>query len=267
MDNICSQSNGAENSRQNSDNYSPTEAPKLSCTIRVLIVDDQSTIQQILKSYLELEPDLEVVGTAADGQAAIEQVKALKPDVVLMDIEMPVIDGLTATRIISERFIPTKVLILSVHDSDEYLNRALQVGAKGYLLKTTHGEELINAIRTAYKGYFQLGPGLLEKYLNKILQPKSNSDGILQLKKMIETQFEIIEKFKNEYNSRQLEIEKKTNQKYDYLTQYEITKSKIMKSEYNNVKIRLLKLEKNLYIIPIILFIFVLIIAPIIVLT
>jgi DNA-binding NarL/FixJ family response regulator/uncharacterized protein involved in exopolysaccharide biosynthesis len=131
--------------------------------IRVFVAEDQRTVQQILKSYLELEPDLEVVGTAVNGQLAIERIETLKPDVVIMDIEMPELDGLTATRAISQRFGETKVLILSIHDDDRYLNNALQVGAKGYLLKTTPPKELINAIRAVHQGYFQLGPGLIEK--------------------------------------------------------------------------------------------------------
>jgi DNA-binding NarL/FixJ family response regulator/uncharacterized protein involved in exopolysaccharide biosynthesis len=131
--------------------------------IRVFVAEDQKTVQQILKSYLELEPDLEVVGTAVNGQLAIDRIEMLKPDVVIMDIEMPEVDGLTATRAISQRFGEIKVLILSIHDDDCYLNNALQVGAKGYLLKTTPPKELINAIRAVHQGYFQLGPGLIEK--------------------------------------------------------------------------------------------------------
>jgi DNA-binding NarL/FixJ family response regulator/uncharacterized protein involved in exopolysaccharide biosynthesis len=132
--------------------------------IRVFVAEDQKTVQQILKSYLELEPDLEVVGTAVNGQLAIDRVETLKPDVVIMDIEMPEVDGLTATQVICKRFGETKVLILSVHDNDRYLNNALRVGAKGYLLKTTPPKELVNAIRAIHQGYFQLGPGLLEKF-------------------------------------------------------------------------------------------------------
>jgi DNA-binding NarL/FixJ family response regulator len=132
--------------------------------IRVFIAEDQKTVQQILKSYLELEPDIEVVGTATNGQLALEQIELLKPDVAIVDIEMPEVDGLTATQAISQRFSETKVLILSVHDNERYLNNALQVGAKGYLLKTTPPKDLVNAIRAVHQGYFQLSPGLIEKF-------------------------------------------------------------------------------------------------------
>ncbi|MCU0538067.1 MAG: response regulator transcription factor, partial [Hydrococcus sp. Prado102] len=149
--------------------------------IKVLIVDDQTPVQDFLIASLEKESGLEIVGTANNGKIAIQQVAALRPDVVLMDIDMPGIDGLTATKIIAERFVETKVLILSIHEDDTYLNKALQVGAKGYLLKTTAATELINAIYSACKNYFQLGPGLLERYLYKFSQAQSNSTEVEQL--------------------------------------------------------------------------------------
>jgi DNA-binding NarL/FixJ family response regulator len=136
--------------------------------IRVLIVDDQKAIQQFLKNCLENEPDLEIVGIASDGKQAIQKIEDMRPDVVVMDINMPEMDGLSATKIISDRFTSVRVLILSLYDDDEYLSEALEVGAKGYLFKNTPSEEIIIAIRSVYKGYFQLGPGLLEKYLYKL---------------------------------------------------------------------------------------------------
>ncbi len=131
--------------------------------INLLIVEDQQTILQLLKIYLEQEPDLNIVAVAADGQIGIEKVEKLRPDVVLMDVEMPGIDGITATRIISERYPETKVLILSTHDDDQILNKALQAGAKGYILKTTPAQELIEFIRSVHQGYLQLGSGLVQK--------------------------------------------------------------------------------------------------------
>ncbi len=171
--------------------------------IKVLIVDDQKTIQEVLVSYLEGEPGLEIVGVADDGQQALTLVEELRPDLVLMDIEMPTLDGLTATRIIAERFVETQVLILSVHDEDSYLNTALQVGAKGYLLKNTPAPELIKAIFSAYKGYFQLGPGLLEKYLYKVAQSQSNLEEVNQMKDMMRQQSQLLEEMKHAYNPSQ----------------------------------------------------------------
>ena len=176
--------------------------------IKVLIVDDQKTIQEVLVSYLEGEPGLEIVGVADDGQQALTLVEELRPDLVLMDIEMPTLDGLTATRIIAERFVETQVLILSVHDEDFYLHTALQVGAKGYLLKNTPAQELIKAIFSAYQGYFQLGPGLLEKYLYKVAQSQSHLDEVKQMKDMMLQQSQLLEEMKTVDNPGQNQDEK-----------------------------------------------------------
>lgn len=165
--------------------------------IKVLIVDDQKTVQEVLRSYLEEDTSLEVVNCANNGQEALDIIETNRPHIVLMDIEMPILDGLTATRIISEKYVDTNVLILSVHDEDAYLNTALQVGAKGYLLKNTPAKELLNAIHSAYKGYFQLGPGLLEKYLYKIGKSQVNLQEIEQLKTILTEQSQILEGIKS----------------------------------------------------------------------
>ena len=137
--------------------------------IRLLLVDDQELVCQGLRAMLNLESDLEVVGVANNGQAAIEQVETLQPDVVLMDIRMPIMDGREATRIICQKFPNTKVLVVSTFDEDDYIAHAIKAGAKGYLLKDMPVEELAQAIRLVYRGYSQMGPGLMEKMLDGIL--------------------------------------------------------------------------------------------------
>jgi DNA-binding NarL/FixJ family response regulator len=137
----------------------------LNLMIRLLLVDDQSLICQGLKAMLSLEPDLEVIGTADNGEAAIEQVALLEPDVVLMDLRMPVMDGREATRAISERFPQVKVLVLSTFDDDGYITDSIRAGAKGYLLKDMPSEDLAQAIRVVHRGYTQMGTGLLEKLM------------------------------------------------------------------------------------------------------
>lgn len=139
--------------------------------IRVLLVDDQHLIRQGLKALLELEADLQVIGEADNGQTAVQQVEALQPDVVIMDIRMPIQDGVAATREICQRFTGTKVLVLTTFDDDEYVAQALRYGAMGYLLKDTPSEELAAAIRLVQKGYTQLGPGLVEKVMAKVPAP------------------------------------------------------------------------------------------------
>jgi DNA-binding NarL/FixJ family response regulator len=137
--------------------------------IRLLLVDDQELVCQGLQAMLNLEPDIEVVGSANNGQIAIQQVEALQPDVVLMDIRMPIMDGREATRIIGQKFADTKVLVVSTFDEDDYIAHAIKAGAKGYLLKDMPVEELAQAIRLVYRGYSQMGPGLMEKMLDGIL--------------------------------------------------------------------------------------------------
>jgi DNA-binding NarL/FixJ family response regulator len=135
--------------------------------IKVLLVDDQSLIRQGLKALLELEEDLEIVGEAEDGESAIKLVEVLSPDVVLMDMRMPVMDGVATTREIQKRFNTIKVLVLTTFDDEEYVTAALQNGAMGYLLKDTPSEELAFAIRAVHKGYTQLGPGIVKKLLTQ----------------------------------------------------------------------------------------------------
>ncbi|BAY30911.1 LuxR family two component transcriptional regulator [Tolypothrix tenuis PCC 7101] len=133
--------------------------------IKVLLVDDQNLIRQGLRALLELETDLEIVGEAENGAIALNLIAELQPNVVLMDIRMPIMDGVAATREIQQRFSGIKVLVLTTFDDDEYVKAALQNGAMGYLLKDTPSEELAFAIRAVHKGYTQLGPGIVKKLL------------------------------------------------------------------------------------------------------
>jgi DNA-binding NarL/FixJ family response regulator len=142
--------------------------------IRLLIVDDQSLVCQGLAAMLSLEEDLEILDTANNGQAAIELVGKHQPDVVLMDVRMPVMDGREATRTIVQQFPEVKVLVLSTFDDDQYIADAIQAGAMGYLLKDMPCEELAQAIRLVHSGYTQLGPGLMEKLLQGVAQPKTD---------------------------------------------------------------------------------------------
>jgi DNA-binding NarL/FixJ family response regulator len=134
-------------------------------TIKLLLVDDQSIIRQGLKVMLDLEPDLQVVGDAENGKVALELVAALQPDIVLMDIRMPEMDGRTATKLITQNFPNVRVLVLSTFDDDTYISGAMRAGARGYLLKDMPSEELANAIRFVHRGYTQFGPGLFDRLM------------------------------------------------------------------------------------------------------
>jgi hemolysin D len=133
--------------------------------IRILLVDDQKSVRERLRTLLSLEPDMEVVGVVDNGYDAIEQVKGLLPDVVLMDMEMPDIDGILTTKIINHSYPDIKVLVLSSHDSNEYVAKSIYAGAKGYLLKGATPQEIRDAIRFVYRGYMQIAPGLFEKFI------------------------------------------------------------------------------------------------------
>jgi DNA-binding NarL/FixJ family response regulator len=133
--------------------------------INILLVDDQSLIRQGLKALLELEADLQIVGEAANGQIAIDLVQELKPSVVLMDIRMPVMDGVMATKEICQRFPAVNILILTTFDDNTYVSRAIEHGAKGYLLKDTPSEEIAAAIRAVDRGYTHLAPGMMAKVM------------------------------------------------------------------------------------------------------
>lgn len=132
--------------------------------IRVLLVDDQALIRMGFRMVLDAEADIEVVGEAADGAAAITQAKALNPDVVLMDIRMPGVNGIEATAEIT-RTLDTKVLILTTFDLDEYAFGGLRAGASGFLLKDTRPAELIEAIRTVASGEAVVSPRITRRML------------------------------------------------------------------------------------------------------
>jgi DNA-binding NarL/FixJ family response regulator len=128
--------------------------------INLLLVDDQYLIRRGLRDLLTTDPALAVIGEAANGQEAVSLVASLAPHVVLMDIRMPIMDGVAGTREICQQFPATKVLVLTTFDDQAYVAQALQAGASGYLLKDTPFDELTQAIRLIYKGYTQIGPGL-----------------------------------------------------------------------------------------------------------
>ena len=139
--------------------------------IRLLLVDDESLIRRGLRALLETDPEFDIVGEADNGQAAIDWVAQLQPDVVLMDVQMPVVDGVAGTREICQRFPATRVLVLTTFPNHAYVAEALQAGASGYLLKTTPFEELTQAIRMVQKGYTQIGPGLSNPVFSQLPRP------------------------------------------------------------------------------------------------
>jgi DNA-binding NarL/FixJ family response regulator len=136
----------------------------------LVIADDQGMVRAGFRSLLAAEPDLEVVGEAANGEEAVEVVTRLAPDVTLMDIRMPVLDGIAATRRLVEDGVPTRVLVLTTFDLDEYVFEALRAGASGFLLKDAPAEELAAAIRVVASGESLLAPGVTRRVIDAFVR-------------------------------------------------------------------------------------------------
>jgi DNA-binding NarL/FixJ family response regulator len=136
-------------------------------TIRVLVVDDQAMVRAGFRMLLSREPDLDVVGEACDGLEALEQVERLRPDVVLMDIRMPRLDGLAAARMLLARADAPRVLVLTTFDLDEYVFEALQAGASGFVLKDDPPERLVAAVRTVAAGDAMLSPAVTRRVVER----------------------------------------------------------------------------------------------------
>ena len=134
--------------------------------IRVVIVDDQAMVRSGLRSLLEHEPDIRVVGEAADGRTGLALVTHHRPDVVLMDIRMPILDGIAATRSIAEEGSGPRVLILTTFDLDEYVFEGLRAGASGFLLKDGTAEQLVAAVRTVAAGDALLDPAVTQRLID-----------------------------------------------------------------------------------------------------
>ncbi|MFG3115485.1 response regulator [Streptomyces sp. NPDC048197] len=139
--------------------------------VRVIVVDDHTVMRAGVIALLAADPDIEIVGEAADGRAALELVGRHAPDVALVDLRMPVMDGVTTTTAIVARHPRTRVLILTTYDTDADIERGVEAGAIGYLLKDTTGEQLADAIRAAARGETVLAPRVAEKLVAKMRQP------------------------------------------------------------------------------------------------
>ncbi|MFC6065456.1 response regulator [Streptomyces ochraceiscleroticus] len=154
--------------------------------IRVLLADDQVLVRAGFRALLDAQPDIEVVGEAADGEEALTAVRERRPDVVLMDIRMPVVDGLAATRRITgdERLAGVKVVMLTTFELDEYVFEAIRSGASGFLVKDTEPDELLRAVRAVVAGDALLSPGvtrrLIAEFAARSKEPAA-AEGLAQL--------------------------------------------------------------------------------------
>ena len=149
----------------------------MSTTIKVFLVDDHEIFRNGLKQLVDSEPDMEVIGEAGDGETALEVLRTLSPDVIIMDIRMPGINGVETSQMLLKREPQTRILFFSLYDSPDYVARALEMGASGYILKDTSNKIFLTAIRTVYNGKFyfigDVTDVLVKKYID--LQKASNN--------------------------------------------------------------------------------------------
>lgn len=144
---------------------------------RVLIVDDQQLVRDGIASLLRMQEGINVVGTATNGQEAVEQAMTLQPEVILMDVRMPIMDGVEATVQILKQMPSSCILMLTTFDDDEYVRNALRAGARGYLLKDLPAQDLANAIRAVSQGVYQLDASVIERMIGTYDGPKSAKPG------------------------------------------------------------------------------------------
>jgi DNA-binding NarL/FixJ family response regulator len=159
--------------------------------MKVVICDDQAIVRDGLVMLLKLEPDIQIAGTAEEGSSAVELVKREKPDLVLMDLKMPVLNGIEATRQIKAALPEIKVLVLTTYDDDRWIFDAIQAGASGYLLKDTPREELIKAIRGTVSGKTYVDPNIAGKILGQVSSHQTQPTTLVTAK-LTEREVEIL---------------------------------------------------------------------------
>lgn len=153
----------------------PDDISNTASPIRVLIVDDHPMVRDGIRALLTSDPDFEVVGEASDGQEAISRTEVFDPDVVLMDLRMPVLDGVSATREIVARELGARVLILTTYDTESDVLPAIEAGATGYLLKDATRDELVRAVRAAASGESVLSPPVARRLLGQVRRPSHDT--------------------------------------------------------------------------------------------
>jgi DNA-binding NarL/FixJ family response regulator len=160
-------------------------------SVKILIADDHAVVREGLRMILEAMGDITVVGEALDGRDAIEKAETLKPDVIVMDIAMPEMNGIEATRIICERLPTVKIIILSMHHTNEHIFRAIQAGARAYLLKESAGAWVAKAIHTVMKGEYYFGAGV--EAPPKMLRPNRRTRASSPLESLSQREREVIQ--------------------------------------------------------------------------
>jgi DNA-binding NarL/FixJ family response regulator len=162
-------------------------------TIRVVLADDHAVVREGTRQLLERESDISVVGEASNGAEAVQLVETLQPDVVVMDVRMPGMGGVEATRIIKERFPSVEVLVMTAHEDDEFVFALLEAGASGYLLKTAPVRELIRAIHEVAEGQSALDPVIARKVVRQLTGGATRSKQQVTYESLTEREQEVLE--------------------------------------------------------------------------
>lgn len=164
-------------------------------TVKIVVVDDQEMVRSGFVALLNTQPDIEVVGTAADGSEALQVVRRAHPDVVLMDVRMPVMDGIEALRQLSANpaTAQTKVVMLTTFDADEYVHESLRLGASGFLLKDASPDELASAIRVVHAGEALLSPSVTRQVIAQFARAPRRRRADPRLKQLTEREREVLE--------------------------------------------------------------------------
>ena len=186
--------------------------------IRIVIADDHQLVRQSIVSLIEKAEDMEVVGEAADGHEALNLVQRKRPDVAMLDIAMPLLNGIETTRRIQTLSVDTRVVILSMHSEEDVVRQALRCGASGYLLKNSVVEELLIAVRSANKGEIYLSPSIAQTVLSRFLQTESTNESSTVLEQLSSREREIlqliVEGHTNQAAAEFLSISEKTVEKH-----------------------------------------------------
>ena len=160
--------------------------------IKILIADDHAVVREGTRQILEQEPDLKVVAEAADGEEAVKLAGSSKPDVAIIDIAMPKVDGIEATKQIKALYPAVAVLILTAYDDDQFVFGLLEAGAAGYLLKSVRGRELVDAVRRVYAGESVLHPAIARKVLNRFVPSPDKLAGQKPLEVLSDREMEVL---------------------------------------------------------------------------
>lgn len=172
--------------------------------IKVLIVDDHSLMRQGLKKIIEMEKDIEVIGLAEDGEIAIQKCIELKPDVVLLDINMPNMNGIQALRRIKDMGLSTKIIMLTIHDDREYLLETVNIGAEGYVLKDADSMSLIKAIRTVNQGNTYIHPTLADELVKRYNSKDDDCKALPSKGKLTRREYEVISLIAEGLNNKEI---------------------------------------------------------------